>query len=344
MDTWGWNGCGHLEQGSFICLSNGKAPMPMALPQAICGPQVPGTARPSNMADLASLNPCPSAECVSPLFRGGCNLKLTRIQCTTDGLCVKKGTEQCISSIVTISSSTSLLALAPNDPHTSTLKKTTKTEGNGKLGVTSTTTIRVTVPTNKTTATTTKEQRTTHSSEKSETKVATTSTHSTRETMHSTSTHSITTEITRTSKTTKSATTTSAVSTTSSKPWEIAIYSESDCAGDYYLVSGHNVNVSKTCITLRGGKLSTEISSTAISCRWYTEGGFGPWTDCASSPLKSPKSWYISNGICSVLDDANCKGNDGIGMAYYSWDGKGCRNWAKFDPIVWGSMHCSIDP
>ena len=57
-DTWAWLGCKQLYQGDFICLSSGKPPMPMALPQATCGPQVPGTIRPAKWADLAGLNPC----------------------------------------------------------------------------------------------------------------------------------------------------------------------------------------------------------------------------------------------------------------------------------------------
>lgn len=63
--TWGWSGCDNIKQGSFICLSPGDPPMPVALGQAICGPQVPGTARPKQYFDLASLNPCPPGKCVS---------------------------------------------------------------------------------------------------------------------------------------------------------------------------------------------------------------------------------------------------------------------------------------
>ncbi|KAJ5324902.1 hypothetical protein N7476_003502, partial [Penicillium atrosanguineum] len=63
--TYGWKGCDGIQQGNFICLSTGFPPMPVALPDATCGPQVPGTTRPSKYADLASLNPCPSGKCVS---------------------------------------------------------------------------------------------------------------------------------------------------------------------------------------------------------------------------------------------------------------------------------------
>jgi hypothetical protein len=65
-DSWAWLGCDRpLFQGAFICLSAGAAPMPVALPQASCGPQVPGTTRPFPFELLGTLNPCPDTECVS---------------------------------------------------------------------------------------------------------------------------------------------------------------------------------------------------------------------------------------------------------------------------------------
>lgn len=68
-DVYAWYGCGDVYQGAFICLSTGSPTMPVALPHAICGPQVPGTARPADMSksNLASLKPCASNHCVSDL-------------------------------------------------------------------------------------------------------------------------------------------------------------------------------------------------------------------------------------------------------------------------------------
>ncbi|KAJ5671589.1 hypothetical protein N7507_000716 [Penicillium longicatenatum] len=68
-DVYAWFGCDNLYQGAFICLSSGSPAMPVALPHAICGPQVPGTVRPADMSksNLASLNPCVSGDCVSDL-------------------------------------------------------------------------------------------------------------------------------------------------------------------------------------------------------------------------------------------------------------------------------------
>ena len=70
--VWGWKGCDHMKQGDLICLSAGEPVMPVALPHATCGPQVPGTARPLNYAILSSLNPCASGQCVSGIALPRC--------------------------------------------------------------------------------------------------------------------------------------------------------------------------------------------------------------------------------------------------------------------------------
>lgn len=56
--TWGWSDCELLTPDQVICVSIGTPPMPGSIPNAICGPQVPGTPKPDNMSTLASLNPC----------------------------------------------------------------------------------------------------------------------------------------------------------------------------------------------------------------------------------------------------------------------------------------------
>lgn len=61
--TWGWAGCQNLQIGQAFCLSSGSPPMPAANPNAICGPQVPGTQPPADMSKLADLNPCPLNAC-----------------------------------------------------------------------------------------------------------------------------------------------------------------------------------------------------------------------------------------------------------------------------------------
>ncbi|EFR05110.1 killer toxin alpha/beta [Nannizzia gypsea CBS 118893] len=66
--TWGWAGCNRLQPGQVICLSKGNTPMPAEIAGVSCGPQKPGTRKPSGEFDgwdLAKLNPCPLNACCS---------------------------------------------------------------------------------------------------------------------------------------------------------------------------------------------------------------------------------------------------------------------------------------
>lgn len=80
-NTFDWKTCALLAQGRFICLGPGQILMPVALPNAVCGPQVPGTARPHDMSNLRELNPCPSHQCVNHFF-----FVSTQIPCSRDEL------------------------------------------------------------------------------------------------------------------------------------------------------------------------------------------------------------------------------------------------------------------
>lgn len=63
-NTWGWNGCKKvLWVGVNVCLSSGDPPMPAPVSNAVCGPTVPGTQKPSAGTNLTSLNPCPLKVC-----------------------------------------------------------------------------------------------------------------------------------------------------------------------------------------------------------------------------------------------------------------------------------------
>ncbi|KAH6680106.1 killer toxin subunits alpha/beta [Plectosphaerella plurivora] len=97
--TWGWTGCGLLQKYHQICLSEGTPPMPSSISNAVCGPQKPGTAKPSGNAKLADLNPCPLNVCCN--IWGQCG--------TTKDFCVdttvdntpgtaKEGTYGCVSN------------------------------------------------------------------------------------------------------------------------------------------------------------------------------------------------------------------------------------------------------
>lgn len=47
QNTWGWSGCDNLFAGINMCISPGSPPMPAPIENAVCGPQKPGTAKPS---------------------------------------------------------------------------------------------------------------------------------------------------------------------------------------------------------------------------------------------------------------------------------------------------------
>ncbi len=61
--TWGWQGCSNVQAYQKICLSTGAPPMPAPIPNAMCGPQKPGSVQPPAGIALASLNPCPLNAC-----------------------------------------------------------------------------------------------------------------------------------------------------------------------------------------------------------------------------------------------------------------------------------------
>ncbi|PGH07080.1 hypothetical protein AJ79_06358 [Helicocarpus griseus UAMH5409] len=62
-NTWAWNGCDLLFVDTIICLSSGTPPIPAPVSNAVCGPQVPGTAPPASGGDISGLNPCPLNAC-----------------------------------------------------------------------------------------------------------------------------------------------------------------------------------------------------------------------------------------------------------------------------------------
>ncbi|KAK2616771.1 hypothetical protein QQS21_000383 [Conoideocrella luteorostrata] len=67
-ETWGWAGCNHLQAGQIICLSEGNTPMPAEVEGVTCGPQKPGTQKPTGSFTgnyLTKLNPCPLKACCS---------------------------------------------------------------------------------------------------------------------------------------------------------------------------------------------------------------------------------------------------------------------------------------
>ncbi|KAJ6007758.1 Peptidoglycan-binding Lysin subgroup [Penicillium herquei] len=156
-NVWDWYGCDYLYQGAFICLSSGAPPMPVALPHATCGPQVPGTTRPADMSKsfLASLNPCDNQCCAS---WGECG--------TTSHFC---DSDNCIYGCDKESPSTSTAPAATSTSSSTTSTKTSTTS------TTLTSTTKTSTSTTKT-STTSKESTTSTTSTKEKETVATTGT------------------------------------------------------------------------------------------------------------------------------------------------------------------------
>jgi len=61
--TWGWWGCGRVMPDTYICLSEGKPPMPFPIPNAVCGPTKPDSTEPSGHHTLLEVSPCPLNAC-----------------------------------------------------------------------------------------------------------------------------------------------------------------------------------------------------------------------------------------------------------------------------------------
>ncbi|GLI78013.1 hypothetical protein PoHVEF18_006310 [Penicillium ochrochloron] len=155
--------------------------------------------------------------------------------------------------------------------------------------------------------------------------------------------HSTSTSTTDSTKTTQSMTkTTSTTTSATSDTWLIRIYSKENWKGAYYVVQGHNEHVTNECLNLHG-RLSGLFDGDKPSCRWFPDDGSAGWEACDKSSLKSPQSWSVESGTCTVYDNDTCK-SDGYGQVYSSWDKKGCENMkdSKWNPKTWAALECSI--
>ncbi|KGO76574.1 Chitin-binding, type 1 [Penicillium italicum] len=304
--NWAWNGCAQMSQGDFICLSAGEPPMPVALPHAVCGPQVPGTTRPDIWSELGSLNPCPANQCCSSL--GLCG--------TTPDFCTSAA-------------------------HVATALSTSTDAQPNQLTAISETTSTFTIPTipvwKIVTTNETSYSMTTSTSATKPVPITASTTTSTR----TTSTHKTTTTKPTTLSQTKISPSTSTSTSTSKpkivKPWSLTMYTEQNCKGDYYVLQGHNVGYSNTCLNLRGG-LSSKVTDTDVSCKWFTNDGKSS-TKCDSSGLEKPQSWIVETGICTVYSVKDCK-HDLFFNAYTPVPKHPCQNRGKFDTPYFVSMNC----
>ncbi|KAJ5933547.1 hypothetical protein N7454_005876 [Penicillium verhagenii] len=342
--TYDWNGCDDLKQGSFVCLSDGSPPMPAALPHAICGPQVPGTARPSNMSTLDDLNPCLATGCKCNLTVGLCyNTVDSNSSCPTGtaaGTTVAAKTTSTKSTAASTKAKTTVLSTSTLT--TSTKPTATSTKKTSTLSEKETIATSITSVVEITRLSWTKPTTTTSTTSKVEI-ITTSTTHtSSTSTLSKTTTHK---DTTTTAKEESSSTSTSTASTSSYEPWQVAMYSEDDCQGDYYILSGSNEKWATTCIDLHGG-LSSGFTESGTWCRWFTDGG-NDSTDCDMGTLTTPASWYFTNAICSVYPSSNCTNTGGTAQAYSSAPSlagtPNCTNFADdtFKVTPWGSFQCN---
>ncbi|KAJ5482176.1 hypothetical protein N7475_000988 [Penicillium sp. IBT 31633x] len=264
--AWDWRGCDNVKQGDFVCLSSGALPMPVALPRATCGPQVPGTKRPARYADLASLNPCPLDQCCAK--SGQCGT--TAASCDATKACIFNCGEKKANNPGTLESKTQSITSKASTKSTSVSKAQST---NSKVTTTSTTSI-------------------------APTKKVTTKKVTTKKVITSKATTSSTTK----KKVTAAKTTTQAEPT---GHWQMTLYENKECKGDYFSIQGYGLSdASSECFAL-SEDTNTEITDKTRSCRWWNDGGLS-WSTCASSKLKEPKSWAITSGQCYVYMDKTC--------------------------------------
>lgn len=98
QNTWGWNGCELLFVDTVMCLSEGDAPFPAPIANAICGPQKPGSEPPADGSDISEMNPCPLNACCN--IWGQCGITKDFCENTNTGApgTAEPGTYGCISN------------------------------------------------------------------------------------------------------------------------------------------------------------------------------------------------------------------------------------------------------
>ncbi|KAF4771566.1 hypothetical protein N7455_007886 [Penicillium solitum] len=400
IETWNpntsaWYGCNKLQIGGQVCLSEGQPPMPVAIGDAVCGPQVPGTARPKLWTEIASLNPCPAGQC-----------------CSTKGKC-GTGADFCGTSappaVVPPVSATKATSSTPKAPSKAT---STATSARSKVAsVKTTSTAKATSATSETkgvplsarsVVTMTAEAVTVtakanaaknadphafttdiplvdvpltflHPEDIMSTTAAAPTKAATdagdflkaaekisglasqlRNTIVSTTTTTTTTKAKPATTTTKAkpATTTKASVTktvngvvTVSSGWSLKMFDGIGCTGSYVLLQGHNKNLEDSdCMKFRSAsKLKTDVTDTSVSCRWWTipSSGNWEWRDCKSDYLNKPKSWIMSNGLCTVSPNTECDLVSDLSQTY-GWRGPGlCHERQTVDP-TFGSLKCYV--
>ncbi|PVH96168.1 glycoside hydrolase family 18 protein [Periconia macrospinosa] len=99
--TRGWAGCDGIQWGMNICLGHGNPPFPANSPEAICGPQMNNTEKPTDYTKWPGLNPCPLNACCDVWGQCGTMAQFypdTRAPTGNDGTEGGPGENGCISN------------------------------------------------------------------------------------------------------------------------------------------------------------------------------------------------------------------------------------------------------
>ncbi|EKV19055.1 hypothetical protein PDIG_05520 [Penicillium digitatum PHI26] len=310
VETWNtnttaWYGCNKPQQGGQVCLSKGEPPTPVAIGGAVCGPQVPGTARPVLWTDIASLNPCPAGQC-----------------CSTKGKC-GTGADFCDSSApAAIAPPVSATKVAPTSKTTS-VKNPSVTEATSEISETKgvplsarsfvTITAEAVTVTVKAGSSTPSENADSHGFttdiplvdvpltylHTEDIKSAPSATHTNAatgdvadflkpaemisalasqlrtmlvSTITSTTKAPATATQKESSETKRSPTQTINGVVTVPSGWSLMMFDGIGCTGSYVLLQGHNKKLEDSdCMKFRAAsKLETVVNDTAVSCRWWT--------------------------------------------------------------------------
>ncbi|KAJ5124095.1 Peptidoglycan-binding Lysin subgroup [Penicillium bovifimosum] len=424
-NTTGWNGCNHLEDGGRICLSAGEPPMPVALPDAVCGPRCSvwgkcgtgpdfcGSAAAGDAVPKASSKETNAMTAIIPKasakeVNGVTTVLRATTKAGTAAIAVipkasTKGVEA-VTSIVSKASTKEGKATTPVIPMASTKHVEAVTsivsKASTKESKAATTAIPTVTPeffngiialplatTNEVNSITTGPKTTTIQATSTITvdtvtpgpaekkldfdllnpllfimsvaklesagKDATT----TVPTQSTTSKATATTLISTTKPSTSVATTLTTATKTNDNPpstnaagvvtvptgWSLTMYGGWDCSGNYMVFEGHNKKLDDSDCMLIGkdSTLRSVLNDTAVSCRWWIEGG-NDWLPCSESYMSvKPNSWVMSNGLCTVSPNKKCDNYNDIAETY-GWRGTGnCQNRRTMDP-AFGSMKCYV--
>ncbi|KAJ6133544.1 Peptidoglycan-binding Lysin subgroup [Penicillium samsonianum] len=371
IETWNantsaWYGCNQLQDGGQVCLSKGEPPMPVAIGDAVCGPQVPGTARPMLWTNIASLNPCPAGQCCSTKGKCGTGADFCGSSAPAPAVPPAPGTKATSVKTTSATKATSVPSETKNVPLsarsfvtmtaeavtvTAKAKSPTSTKNADAHFFTTdiplvdvpltylheTTSTSAAAPTSSATSTHTgtatqflepAKKLSLLASQLRNTIVPTSSS--------TTKATSATTTKTKTSIT--KASTTKIVDGVVTVPngWSLKMFNGIGCTGSYVLLQGHNKKLEDSdCMRFRTkSNLGTVVNDTAVSCRWWTipESGNWEWRNCHSDSLHNPKSWLMTNGLCTVSPNTQCDLVNDISQTY-GWRGPGlCHDRQQMDP------------